>query len=135
MTYLVVCSVALVASGLTFFSGFGLGTLLLPAFALFFPVEHAVALTAVVHFLNNLFKLALVGRHADRRVVVRFGIPAILAAVVRHEQEHLRGGSEQQARVAEREFFQRLIFAGKVPVEEGLAYLHDMARHRRIREG
>jgi uncharacterized protein len=82
MTYLVVCSVALVASGLTFFSGFGLGTLLLPAFALFFPVEQAVALTAVVHFLNSLFKLALVGKHADRRVVLRFGLPAILAALV-----------------------------------------------------
>jgi uncharacterized membrane protein YfcA len=80
MTYLVVCSVALVASGLTFFSGFGLGTLLLPAFALFFPVDRAVALTAVVHFLNGLFKLALVGRYADRRAVLRFGIPAILAA-------------------------------------------------------
>ena len=34
MSYLVICSVALLASGLTFFSGFGLGTLLLPAFAL-----------------------------------------------------------------------------------------------------
>lgn len=81
MTYLVVCSVALFASGLTFFSGFGLGTLLLPAFALFFPIEHAVALTAVVHFLNGLFKLALVGRHADRRAVLRFGVPAIVAAL------------------------------------------------------
>ena len=60
---------------------------------------------------------------------------AILAAVVRHEQEHLRGGSENQARVAEREFFQRLIFAGRVPLEEGLAYLHDLARNRRLREG
>lgn len=49
MTYLIVCMVAFVASGLTFVSGFGLGTLLLPAFALFFPAEHAVALTAVVH--------------------------------------------------------------------------------------
>jgi uncharacterized protein len=82
MTYLVVCTVAFVASGLTLFSGFGLGTLLLPAFALFFPVEQAVALTAVVHFLNNLFKLALVGRHADRRAVLWFGVPAIGAALV-----------------------------------------------------
>lgn len=80
MTYLVVCSVALLASGLTFFSGFGLGTLLLPAFALFFPIERAVALTAVVHFLNGLFKLALVGRHADRRTVLRFGVPAVVAS-------------------------------------------------------
>lgn len=57
MSYLIICSVAFVASGLTFFSGFGLGTLLLPAFALFFTVEKAIALTAVVHFLNGLFKL------------------------------------------------------------------------------
>lgn len=82
MSYLVVCVVAFAASGLTFFSGFGLGTLLLPCFAVFFPVERAVALTAVVHFLNGLFKLALVGRHADRRVVLRFGAPAVLAALV-----------------------------------------------------
>ncbi|MFO0803013.1 MAG: TSUP family transporter [Gemmataceae bacterium] len=80
MTYLVICSVALLASGLTFFSGFGLGTLLLPAFALFFPVEQAVALTAVVHFLNGLFKLALVGRNASRAIVLRFGLPAVVAA-------------------------------------------------------
>lgn len=77
MSYLVICTVALLASALTFFSGFGLGTLLLPAFALFFPIEQAVALTAVVHFLNGLFKLLLVGRHADRHVVVRFGLPAL----------------------------------------------------------
>ena len=82
MTVLVVCAVALVASALTFFSGFGLGTLLLPAFALFFPVEAAVASTAVVHFLNGVFKLGLVGRYADWRVVVRFGAPALLAALV-----------------------------------------------------
>jgi uncharacterized membrane protein YfcA len=80
VAYLVICGVAFLASGLTFFSGFGLGTLLLPAFALFFPLDSAIALTAVVHLLNNLFKLALVGRHADRRVVLRFGLPAIAAA-------------------------------------------------------
>lgn len=80
MTYLVICAIALLASCLTFFSGFGLGTLLLPAFVLFFPLEHAIALTAVVHLLNGLFKFSLVGRHADWGVVVRFGAPAILAA-------------------------------------------------------
>lgn len=80
MVYLVVGLVALLASGLTLYSGFGLGTLLLPAFALFMPVEQAVAMTAVVHFLNSLFKLALVGKRADWKVVLRFGLPAILAA-------------------------------------------------------
>lgn len=80
--YVVICTVALVASGLTFFSGFGLGTLLLPAWALFFPIEQAVALTAVVHLLNSLFKCVLVGRHADRSVLLRFGVPALAAAAV-----------------------------------------------------
>ncbi|VAX41501.1 Protein of unknown function DUF81, partial [hydrothermal vent metagenome] len=74
--------VALVAAGLTLFSGFGLGTLLLPAFAAFFPPEIAIGATAIVHFANNCFKLVLIGRNADWRVVVRFGLPAILAAVV-----------------------------------------------------
>lgn len=78
MSYLVICVVAFMASGLTFFSGFGLGTLLLPAFALFFPLEQAISLTAIVHFLNGLFKLALVGRHAKQNIVLRFGIPAIV---------------------------------------------------------
>jgi len=82
LSYVVVCLVALVASGLTLFSGFGLGTLLLPAFALFFPVEIAVSATAVVHLANNFFKLALVGRHADARTVLAFGLPAVPGALL-----------------------------------------------------
>lgn len=80
MGILAIPLVALLASALTFFSGFGLGTLLLPSFAFFYPIEHAVALTAVVHFLNNLFKLGLVGRQASWRIVLIFGLPAIVAA-------------------------------------------------------
>jgi hypothetical protein len=79
---LIVCVVALLASGLTFFSGFGLGTLLLPAFALFMPLEQAVAATAVVHLLNGLFKLGLLYRHVDRDVLLRFGLPAMAAALL-----------------------------------------------------
>lgn len=82
MIYLVICGIALLASCLTFFSGFGLGTLLLPAFALFFPIEQAIAMTAVVHMLNGLFKLALVGRHTHRPTLLRFGLPAIAAALL-----------------------------------------------------
>ena len=67
-------------SGLTLYSGFGLGTLLMPVFAIFFPVHVAVAATAVVHGANNIFKVLVVGRHADRELVLRFGIPAIVAA-------------------------------------------------------
>ncbi len=67
---------------LTFFSGFGLGTILTPVFVIFFPVDVAIALTGVVHFSNNLFKIVLVGKSADRTVLLRFGIPAVISAIV-----------------------------------------------------
>ncbi|MFO7965154.1 MAG: sulfite exporter TauE/SafE family protein [Desulfobacterales bacterium] len=82
MDFLIVAFAAFFVSGLTLFSGFGLGTLLLPVFALFFPVEVAVAAVAVVHGINNLFKIFVVGRHADRSLVLRFGLPAVFAAFV-----------------------------------------------------
>lgn len=80
MSIAIICLVAFLASGLTFFSGFGLGTLLLPAFALFYPIELAITLTAIVHFLNGLFKLVLVGRFADKNIILRFGLPALFAS-------------------------------------------------------
>lgn len=80
MEYWVVCLTAFIASGLTLFSGFGLGTILMPALAMFFPIPVAVGATAVVHLANNVFKLFLVGQAADKDVVVRFGVPAVLAA-------------------------------------------------------
>ncbi len=80
MSYIIICLSAMLASALTLFSGFGLGTLLLPAFVLFFSIEVAVAATAVVHGANNILKAGLVGRYADKSIVLRFGIPAIIAA-------------------------------------------------------
>ena len=78
--YIVIGAVAAFASLLTFFSGFGLGTILTPVFMLFFPLEIAIALTGIVHLLNNLFKMGLVGLKANWGVVLRFGGPAILGA-------------------------------------------------------
>ncbi len=80
MDYFIISIAAFGASGLTLFSGFGLGTILMPVFAVFFPLELAISLTAIVHLANNVFKLVLVGRNADRRIVFKFGIPAMAAA-------------------------------------------------------
>lgn len=77
---LVIGLVAFGVSLLTLFTGFGLGTLLLPAFALFFSVPVAVASTALVHAANNLFKVGLLAGQARRDVVLRFGLPALLAS-------------------------------------------------------
>lgn len=81
MDFVVICLTAFAASLLTFFSGFGLGTLLTPVFMVFFPAEAAIALTGVVHFLNNIFKLLLTARTADKQVLLRFGVPAVIAAL------------------------------------------------------
>lgn len=80
MEILIISLAAFVAAILTFFSGFGLGTILTPLFMIFFPVELAIGLTGIVHFFNNIFKLILVGRNANKAVLLRFGIPAVIAA-------------------------------------------------------
>lgn len=81
MELLLICAVTFLASGLTLFSGFGLGTILMPVVALFLPVPAAIAITACVHLMNKLFKLMLLWRHVDAAVVMKFGLPAIVAAV------------------------------------------------------
>jgi hypothetical protein len=94
-----------------------------------FLVRDAVGKVRQVIYLNRrsaIVENAIAGRDIDI---------AILAAVIRHEQEHLRGGTEKNARQVEREFFQSLVFAGHVPTEEGLAYLRDLEQHHQLREG
>jgi uncharacterized membrane protein YfcA len=80
LIYLVVGLVAFGASLLTLFSGFGLGSLLVATLVVFFPVEVAISATAVVHLINNLLKVGIFHRRAVPRVILRFGVPAVLAA-------------------------------------------------------
>jgi uncharacterized protein len=82
MEIVVISIVAFLVAILTFFSGFGLGTLLAPVLMLFFPIDVAIALTGIVHFFNNIFKLFLVGKNVNKEVFIRFGIPAIIFAFI-----------------------------------------------------
>lgn len=82
MEYVIICLTAFGASLLTFFSGFGLGTILTPVMIIFFPAPEAIALTGIVHLLNNMFKLILVGKQTDKHVAVKFGIPALVGSFI-----------------------------------------------------
>ena len=82
MEIIIISITAFFVAILTFFSGFGLGTILTPIFMIFFPVDLAIGLTGIVHFFNNIFKLILVGKNADKTVLLRFGVPAVLAAIL-----------------------------------------------------
>lgn len=82
MSFFIIPITALLASILTFFSGFGLGTILLPVFAIYYDLPIAVVLTAIVHFCNNMFKIGLVFKNINWNVFLRFGAPSLLAAIV-----------------------------------------------------
>lgn len=82
MDILIISLVTFFAAILTFFSGFGLGTILTPIMILYFPVELAISFTGIVHFLNNIFKMFLVGNHINKEVLLQFGFPAILSALI-----------------------------------------------------
>jgi uncharacterized membrane protein YfcA len=66
---------------LTFFSGFGLGALLLPAIAIIFPVAIAVVVVAFIHLLHHVWKILFLWKNIYWPVVYRFGIPASCAAI------------------------------------------------------
>lgn len=80
MEFFLLPGIAFVASLLTLFSGFGLGTILLPIFAIFFPLSIAIPLTAIIHLINNIFKVLILGKYANISVITRFGLPALVSA-------------------------------------------------------
>ena len=80
MEVLIISIVAFLAALLTFFSGFGLGTILTPVMLIFFPPEIAISLTGIVHFCNNIFKLSIIGSQFNKEVLIKFGIPAVIFA-------------------------------------------------------
>ncbi|HJY63194.1 MAG TPA: sulfite exporter TauE/SafE family protein [Ignavibacteria bacterium] len=80
MEIVIIAVVAAAASLLTFFSGFGLGTILTPVLVIFFPVEFAIALSGIVHLLNNFFKIGLVAGKIDWKLGLKFGITAAIGA-------------------------------------------------------
>lgn len=82
LPYFLLAFVAMITSFATFFSGFGLGTLLLPVFSFFFEIEVAILATALVHCTNVIFKFGLTVRFLDFSILVRFGIAAGIGAAL-----------------------------------------------------
>jgi uncharacterized membrane protein YfcA len=69
-----------IGAALTLVSGFGLGTLLLPVMAIFFPVDVAILLTAWVHLANNLIKFGFYHKYISWPIILRFAPTAIIGA-------------------------------------------------------
>lgn len=64
----------------TFYTGFGLNTILVPVFMIYWDAPLAVLMAGLVHLCNNILKVALTARAIDWRLFRNFGLPAILFA-------------------------------------------------------
>jgi uncharacterized protein len=81
MEFILIAICSLLAAFMSFYSGFGLGTVLMPIMAIFLPIPLAISLTAIVHLLQNLFKTGLLWKAIDWSIAMRFGGVAMLAAL------------------------------------------------------
>ena len=81
-SFLLTLLVTFVISTITLLTGFGVGSVLTPTFALFYDVKTAVFLVSIVHVANNLLKYGLFVKHIDRTIVMRFGFISITGALV-----------------------------------------------------
>ncbi len=79
--YLTIAISAFLASLISFFSGFGLGTILMPVMAIFFPLPIAISFTAIIHLLQNSLKTYLLWRVIDWNVALKFGLTALIASI------------------------------------------------------
>ncbi len=100
MDYLIIVIICLFGSFLTFYAGFGLGTLLLPVFNLFFPLEIAIMATAIVHFSNNLFKVGLTYTNIHKSSAIQFGLASLLFAFVGAKINFYLGSTQSLTTVA-----------------------------------
>lgn len=74
--------VGMLASLLTYFTSFGLGSILMPAMAAFMPLELAIASTALVHLLHNLLKGILLREFIEWKQALPFALAAWVSAPI-----------------------------------------------------
>jgi uncharacterized membrane protein YfcA len=70
---LVVAATAVVAGAIAGVSGFGVGSLLTPVFAVTYGTKAAVAIVAIPHLVGTAVRFVSLWRQVDRQVLLRFG--------------------------------------------------------------
>src|SRR5256885_6107436 len=77
----VVTGAAVLAGAIAAVAGFGIGSLLTPAFAARYDLPLAVAAVSLPHVIGTAVRLAILRGHIDRDVLVRFGIPSAIGGL------------------------------------------------------
>jgi len=78
---LVIVIVTFVTSLITFFSGFGLGSVLMPVIGITVPIHTAIGITAIVHLVVSLFKSVILYKDIHWKTTVQFGAPAAILSI------------------------------------------------------
>jgi uncharacterized membrane protein YfcA len=78
---LLLAGIAVVAGAVAAVTGFGVGSLLTPAFAVETGTKVAVAATAIPHFVGTSQRYWKLRRHVDRRILAGFGIASALGGL------------------------------------------------------
>ncbi len=81
LEYLLIAVSTFFASLISFSSGFGLGTILMPVMAIFLPLPIAIGLTAIIHLIHNALKTGLLWKAIDWSIALRFGSTAVAASI------------------------------------------------------
>ena len=82
MELLVILILVIAASAIGTVTGFGLSTVMIPVLALFYPVPETLLFVGVVHWFNDLWKLVLFREGIRWKLILRFGLPGIVATLI-----------------------------------------------------
>jgi len=82
MDYFLQSLVVFIVAISTFFSGFGLGTIMLPVLMISYETEIAILATAIIHVSNNILKFVLLKKHIDYTVFLKIGITSAVFALI-----------------------------------------------------
>ena len=82
MEIFLIAALTLVASFVGTISGFGLSTVMLPVIVLYFPLPIALLFVGIIHAFSDLWKIILFKHAFDKKIILMFGIPGIIASLI-----------------------------------------------------
>jgi len=74
--------VAFIAAAVASVAGFGTATMTIPFLAWIIGIKQAIVLIAFFHAFSNLFKLAMLKQAVNLRLIIYYGIPTIITAII-----------------------------------------------------
>lgn len=77
---IVITALTFIASFIGLVTGFGTGTYMAPLVLLGIPYKKALLFVCIIHWFNDIWKTGFFIRHINMRLVLYFGVPAVVAS-------------------------------------------------------